>query len=162
MKIQYMKPEISDAEKMFNLFQQLKRDGHEVTFADVSHPKEIVAWLETENNSFYIARHFEQVIGVLRAVKEIGKTAHACQITIAVSSEYRQQGIAKSLVQYGLSDLRNQGLLIARAYVFTDNKPSLNTLLSVGFTITGSIVKHHYNHQKEIYVDDIIMHKELV
>lgn len=162
MKIQYLKPEKSDAEMMFDLFQQLKRDGHELTFADVRHPQEIVAWLETESNSLYIARHFQQVIGVLRAVKGKEKTSHACQITIAVSSEYRQQGIAKSLVQYGLSDLKNQGILIARAFVFSDNKPSLNTLLSVGFTITGSIAKHHYNHQKEIYADDIIMHKELV
>ncbi|MDW7670362.1 MAG: GNAT family N-acetyltransferase [Bacillota bacterium] len=162
MKIQYSKPEKNDAELIFDLFQQLKRDSHEVTFAEVENPQEIINWLETDSNSFYIARYNQQVIGVLRAVKGKEKTAHACQITIAVSSEYRQQGIAKSLVQYGLSDLKNQGILIARAFVFSDNKPSLNTLLSVGFTITGSIAKHHYNHQKELYADDIVMHKELV
>ncbi len=162
MKIQYAKPETSDANSMFTLFQQLKKDGNEVTFTHVGSVEEVKKWLEVKNNDLYIARYNQEVIGVMRAKRGVEDTFHSCEITIAVSSEYRRQGVAKSLVLYGLSDSKHQGISIARAFVYSDNKASLNTLLSVGFTITGALVKHHYSHHIQMYVDDIILFKELM
>ncbi len=162
MKVQLIKPEAHDAPGIYELFMQLKKDGHEITFADVADVGEIVDWISSSENLLYIARYNQQIIGVMRAGIEKGGTSHSCDITIAVSSEYRQQGIAKTLVNYGLSDVKHQGISVARARVFSDNKASLNTLLSIGFSVTGSFVKHHYNDKRNIYVDDIILYKELI
>jgi len=161
MKVQLIKPETNDATGIYELFMQLKQDGHEITFANVHGPNEIVEWIIKNENLLYIARYNQQVIGVMRAQISNDNTAHSCDITIAVSSEYRQQGIAKSLVNYGLSDVKHHGITVARARVFSDNKASLNTLLSTGFSVTGSFLKHHLNDKKNIYVDDIILYKEL-
>lgn len=161
MKVQLIKPETNDATGIFDLFMQLKQDGHEITFADVDNPDEIVDWINNDENLLYVARYNQQVIGVMRAKITKDNTSHSCDITIAVSSEYRQQGIAKSLVNYGLSDVKHHGISVIRAKVFSDNKASLNTLLSTGFSVTGSIVKHHFNDKRNVYVDDIILFKEL-
>lgn len=161
MKVQLVKPEISDAPGIYDLFRQLKNDGHEITFANIENPGEIVEWINHPENQLYIARYNQQIVGVMRAKLGSGSTSHSCEITIAVSAEYRQQGIAKSLVNYGLSDIKHQGILVARGLVFSDNKASLNTLLSSGFRITGSFLKHHYNEKSKMYVDDIILYKEL-
>ena len=161
MKVQFVKPEISDVPGIYDLFSQLKRDGHEITFANIDDPGEIVDWIEDPLNQLYIARHNQQIVGVMRAKLGTGPTSHSCEITIAVSAEYRQQGIAKSLVNYGLSDVRHQGITVARGMVFSDNKASLNTLLSSGFSVTGSILKHHYNEKSSLYVDDVTLFKEL-
>lgn len=162
MKVQFVKPEVSDAPGIYDLFTQHKRDGHEITFANISNPGEIVKWINNPENRLYIARYNQQIVGVMRAKLGTGTTSHSCEITIAVSAEYRQKGIAKSLVNYGLSDVRHQGVSVVRAMVFSDNKASLNTLLSSGFSITGSILNHHYNDKSNRYVDDIILYKALV
>ena len=161
MKVQLVKPETSDAPGIYDLFSQLKRDGHEISFADINNTGEVVDWINDPENQLYIARYNQQIVGVMRVKLGKGPTSHSCEITIAVSAEYRQQGIAKSLVNYGLSDVRHQGISVARAMVFSDNKASLNTLLTSGFCITGSILKHHYNEKNNMYVDDIILYKAL-
>lgn len=162
MKIQYMKPEKTDVFEMFELFQQLKSDDHPTTFSDVESPEVVMEWLERKGEYIYLAKLNQQVVGALRGRRGTGIADHACEITIAVSSDYRRQGIAKSLVIYGLSDLKNNGIKVARAQVFSDNKPSLNTLLGAGFSITGSVLKHHFDHYRKVYVDDIILMKDLV
>ncbi len=161
MKVQFVKPETNDASGIHELFMQLKNDGHEIIFADVVDSDEIVEWIIKNENLLYIARYNQQIIGVMRVKIYTDNTSHSCDITIAVSSEYRQQGVAKSLVNYGLSDVKHHGISVARAKVFSDNKASLNTLLSTGFSITGSFVKHHYNDKRNVYVDDIILYKAL-
>jgi ribosomal protein S18 acetylase RimI-like enzyme len=161
MKIQYQKPAKSDAGAIFELFQKMKNDRHFVSFSSAVHPDEIAAWLEESENDFYIAKSNEQAVGVLRTVRGIGNTSHSCEITIAVSPEFRDQGVAKSLLLYGLADMKTSGVTVARAFVFSDNKASLNMLLAIGFSITGSIIKHHYQPKLARYVDDVILSKEL-
>ncbi|MEN1761004.1 GNAT family N-acetyltransferase [Anoxynatronum sibiricum] len=161
MKIQYHMSSLQDAPDMFNLFQQLKQEQQEVSFTDARNTEDVITWMNTEGNYFYVARTNQQVIGALRATRGMCEQQHACHVTIAVSSDYRQQGIAKSLVLFGLSDLKTAGVKIARALIFSDNKASLNTLMAAGFSISGSVVKHHYHHQRNTYIDDIILFKEL-
>jgi len=162
MKVQYHGASQQDVPGMLALFKQLRKDQHEVSFADITEIEEIAEWMEAQGNYLYVARCNQQVIGVLRAVREEGRyQQHACHITIAVSSDYRQQGVAKSLVLFALSDLKSVGLKMARALVFSDNMASLNTLLAAGFSISGSIVKHHYHEQRKMYIDDVILFKEL-
>ncbi len=161
MKIHYLKPTKSDAGDLFELFQKMKSDRHFVSFSSAEHPDEIAAWLEESGTDFFVAKSNEQVVGVMRAVRGTGDTLHSSEITMAVSPEFRDQGIAKSLLLYGLADQKASGVTIARAFVLSDNKASLNTLLAIGFTITGSIYKHHYQPRLSMYVDDVILFKEL-
>ena len=161
MKIQYQKPVKSDAGAIFELFQKMKSDRHFVSFTSAEYPDEIAVWLAETDNDFYIAKSNEQAVGVLRAVRGTGDTSHSSEITIAVSPEFRDQGVAKTLLLYGLADLKASGVTIVRAFVFSDNRASLNMLLAIGFTITGSIVKHHYQPRLSMYVDDVILYKEL-
>ena len=161
MKIQYSKPDRQDIPAILELFQSMKNEPHRSTFSDVNNGDQILNWLNQEDYNLYVARTDKKIIGVLRAYQEPDLQRHACLLTIAVSTAYRKQGIGKSLIIYGVADLKNKGILVARALIFSDNKPSINTFLSAGFSITGSILKHHFNHQSGHYVDDLILYKEL-
>lgn len=162
MDIVYRPMHLSDLEKVWELVEVLKLEKAGVSLVDLSHKEELKKWLSDEHLFLYIAEDRENVLSILRAVRgsESG-TRHAVLLTAATHPDYRNRGIAKELVLAGLEDMKQDGVSLARIYIYSDNLPSINTALRLGFTVSGSVYRHHYKEQTKEYVDDLIFHKLL-
>jgi ribosomal protein S18 acetylase RimI-like enzyme len=153
---------ISDVDNVWRFLEVIKMENSQVSLVEVPGKEELESWLANESLFLYIAECMDQVVGLLRATRgsEVYKR-HSVTLTIAIHPEFRNQGIAKSLTNTGLSDMKKQGITIARAYIYSDNIFSINTILRLGFTFSGSVLMHHYNDKLKRYVDDLIFHKIL-
>ncbi|SNT17054.1 Ribosomal protein S18 acetylase RimI [Anaerovirgula multivorans] len=163
MKVLYRRVEGGDIEEILMLFNKLKIESAEVTFADVVNKREIEEWLMNTNYYLYIAEVNKKIISIFRGVRGIAEKNHCILLTIATDPQYRSLGITKNLILYSLKDIkeRERNIVLARAYVYNNNNKSLNTLMSCGFTVSGSVYQHHYDKKTGLYIDDIILHKIL-
>ncbi len=154
---------LKDAPAMLKLFQELKEEGAQVGFTHIQDIEEIQQWIKDKNMILYLAvdANKDKIAGVLRAKRGNSYQQHSAFVTAAVSKVYRGQKIAQVMTNYGTKDLAEKGVKIARTYVYSDNRASLNTLLSCGFTISGTVHMHHFSEETGQYVDDIIVHKVL-
>ncbi len=152
-----------DIEKIYQLFQELKKENAQVGFTRIEGLNELEDWLEDDNIYLYLAvdTDNEEVVGVLRGKRGNSYKNHSAFMTAAVDKNYRGKNIGKELTHYSLKQLAQEGVKIARTYVYSNNKASLNTLLACGFTISGTIHMHHFSEEAGHYVDDIIVHKIL-
>lgn len=162
MEIVYRPMHLSDVDEVWRFLQTIKEENCQMSFVEVPDKDELIRWLENGNLFLYIAECKDEVIGLLRATRgsEAGKR-HAVTLSIAVHPKYRGQGIAKELTNTGLDDMKQDGIAIARTYIYSDNIPSINTALRLGFTFAGSVLMHHYNEKSGQYIDDLIFHKIL-
>lgn len=149
-----------DITAVSQLFKKLQLEGAEVSFVETIAEEEIEKWLNAEGTFVYIARDDLQVYGVLRGRRE-NSNPKAVILTVAIDPDSRGQAYAKALTLYGLTDMADHEVDLARAYIYSDNYASVRTILSLGFTMGGSVYKHHYNEKKGRYVDDLIFHKLL-
>lgn len=163
MHMEYRVAKQSDIQGIFTLFQELKEEDAQVGFTRIKEPVEIQLWLDDEHFYLYVATDPEEntIIGVLRGKRGVSNKAHSVFLTAAIAKGWRGKNIGKKLTQFGLAELKNKGLKIARTYVYSNNKASINTLLSCGFTISGTVYMHHFSDETQQYVDDIIVHKVL-
>ena len=161
--IEYREARIEDVPEMLRLFQDLKEEKAQVGFACIKGVEDLQEWMEDDNISLYLAvdSEKEKIVGVLRGKRGSTYKHHSAFMTAAVAKNYRGKKIAKMLTDYGLKELTQKGIRIARTYVYSNNKASLNTLLSCGFTISGTVHMHHFSEETGQYVDDIIVHKIL-
>ncbi len=162
MDIVYRPMHLSDVDAVWAFLETIKVENSQVSLVEIPDKEELKSWLENESLFFYIAECTDKVVGLLRATRgnEIYKR-HSVNLSIAVHPEYRSQGIAKELTNTGLEDIKKDGITIARTYIYSDNLPSINTVLRLGFTFTGSVFMHHYNIKTNQNVDDLIFHKIL-
>ncbi len=162
MDIVYRPMHLSDLEKVWELVEVLKLEKAGVSIVDLSHKEELKKWLSDDHIFLYIAEDGENVLSILRAIRggEPG-TRYAVLLTAATHPDYRNKGIAKELVLAGLEDMKKDGVSLARIYVYSDNLPSINTALRLGFTVSGTVYRHHYNEAAGEYVDDLIFYKLL-
>lgn len=161
--IEYRVVNTKDISKIFQLFQELKAEQAQVGFTRINRIEDIQEWIEDDNTALYLAVDIEKeiVVGVLRGKRGNTYKHHSAFMTAAVAKDYRGKKIAKELTDYGLKELAQQGVKIARTYVYSNNKASLNTLLSCGFTISGTVHMHHFSEETGQWVDDVIVHKIL-
>lgn len=162
MDVVYRPMHLSDVDEVWKLLETLKLENSQVSLLEIPDKRDLQGWLENENLFLYIAECKDQVIALLRATRgaEQGKR-HSAILSIATHPEYRNQGIARELTNTGLEDMKKDGIVIARVYIYSDNISSINTILRLGFTFGGSVLMHHYNDKTKQYVDDLIFHKIL-
>jgi len=162
MDIVYRPMHLSDLDAVWQFLETIKEENSQVSLVEVPDKEELKKWLENESLFLYIAECQDQVVGLLRATRgsEYYKR-HSVTLSIATHPEYRNQGIARELTNMGLEDMKKDGITVARAYVYSDNISSINTVLKLGFTFGGSVLMHHYNDNMKQYVDDLIFHKIL-
>ncbi|MGB7605241.1 MAG: GNAT family N-acetyltransferase [Lutisporaceae bacterium] len=158
----YRPMHLSDVDEVWTFLEAIKEENSQVSLVEIPDKEELKNWLENEILFLYIAECTSKVTGLLRATRgsELYKR-HSVNLSIAVHPEYRSQGIAKELTNTALEDMKKDGITIARAYIYSDNLPSINTVLRLGFTFTGSVFMHHYNTNTNQNVDDLIFHKIL-
>jgi ribosomal protein S18 acetylase RimI-like enzyme len=162
MDIVYRPMHLSDLNEVWQLIEAIKAEHSLMSFAEIPDQEELKSWLSNENLFLYVAECKDKVVGLLRAIRgsETYKR-HAVFLSIAIHPDFRNQGIAKELTNTGLEDMKKDGIVIARAYIYSDNIFSVNTVLKLGFTLAGSVHMHHYNEKLQQYVDDLIFHKIL-
>ncbi|MCC5909328.1 MAG: GNAT family N-acetyltransferase [Clostridiaceae bacterium] len=163
MEIVYKKLSKENAFQTLELFRKLKKEGTEVSFTDVVDEDEIIAWLEQSNYYIYVAERDDSVVAVFRGVRGLEDQIHSMLITIATDPCHRGKKIAHNLITYSLKDIkkREKRITLARAYVYSDNKFSISTLLGCDFTVSGTVYQHHYDKKTGKYIDDLIFHKVL-
>jgi ribosomal protein S18 acetylase RimI-like enzyme len=160
--IMYKKLESSDVTGVWNLIQQLKSEGSEVSFTDLTKEEEVLQWVDSYTNLVYLAIENDQVIAMVKARRDENPSkSHSAFLSAATTAEARGNGIAAKLTNHCLEDLKNQGFLIARIYVYSDNKASLAAVRKLGFNHSGTVLMHHRDEQSGEYIDDIIFHKIL-
>ncbi|SCY97506.1 GNAT family N-acetyltransferase [Alkaliphilus peptidifermentans] len=161
MNIKYEKMSTIDITGAVILFRKLVEEASEVSFSEVENEKQLLDWLQNPNYYLFVAKEDNEVVAVFRCSRGEGAKKHSGLLTIAVDPAYRGKHIASSFTLYCLEELKKSGIKLARAYIYSDNKPSINTILACGFSVSGCVYQHHYNDKKGIYVDDIIFHKLL-
>lgn len=57
--------------------------------------------------------------------------------------------------------MKNEGITIARIYVYSNNKASLSAIRKLDFVHAGTVLRHHKDLETGEYVDDLIFHKLL-
>lgn len=146
---------------VIKFLNELKSENLHLSFTDYKDDDELLEILNNPKNIFYICIENDDIIGIFRAKIGDSYKSHSAFITAAIKKDCRSNGVGKAITNFALDDLKSKGIKIARTLVYSNNKKSLNTLLSCGFTIGGSVIMHHYSDELNGYVDDIILHKIL-
>jgi L-amino acid N-acyltransferase YncA len=152
---------VEDIPQVLDFFMELRKENAGVSYTEYDNEEQIREWLDNPNVFVYVAAMGSSVLGVFKGRSDGGNKSHSAFLTCAVNGNCRGKSIAKNLTNYGLERLKENGIKIARAYIFSDNKPSINTILSLGFQFAGNVFMHHYDEEKKQYVDDLIFHKML-
>ncbi len=150
-----------DIPKVISMFSNLNKERVEVSFAEIASMEEIRNWITNPDTFVYVAANGDVISAVLRAKRGSGNKRHSCNLTVAVDYSFRGNSIAKDLTEYALQQLKREGVNIARAYIYSNNKSSINTILSCGFIFSGNVHMHHFDEKSNMYVDDLIFHKIL-
>ncbi|MBS4535302.1 GNAT family N-acetyltransferase [Clostridium sp. D2Q-14] len=161
MDIEFKVMDQEDVTNVYEFFQDLKEETIDITFADINSKDEIENMVRDEDVFIYTAYYKNEIAGVFRGIRGKGNKNHSVFLTAAIPKRLRGKRIAQKLTDFGLDDMRNKGIRIARAYVYSDNNSSVSTLLKQGFTFSGCVNMHHYDDKENRYVDDLIFHKIL-
>jgi ribosomal protein S18 acetylase RimI-like enzyme len=161
MEILYREMFLEDVPKVVDLFQELAMEKAEVSFAEVLSEDEIRKWLTDEDVFAYVGLGKNELLAVFRAVRGKQNKRHAAYLTAAVGKKHRGYSVAKEITLYSLKRLKEAGVQLVRTYVYSNNRASINTVLSCGFTFAGSVYQHHYDEAAKMYIDDLIFHKTL-
>lgn len=162
MDIVYRPMHLSDVDKVWELFETLKLKQPDLKIIQIPDKRELKKWIEADYVFVYIAEDKEQVIAVLKAIRgSDSSTRHAAYLSEATNPDFRNRDIDLELTKYALEDMKKDGVALARINVFSDNLVSINTVFKLGFTLSGTVFRHHYSEKKSQYVDDIIFHKLL-
>jgi L-amino acid N-acyltransferase YncA len=150
-----------DIPKVISMFSNLSKERTEVSFVEIASMEEIRNWIRNPDTFVYVAADGDVISAVLRAKRGKSNKKHSCNLTVAVDYNFRGNSLAKDLTEYGLNSLKSKGIKIVRAYIYSNNKSSINTILACGFSFAGNVHMHHYDEKTDIYVDDLIFHKIL-
>ncbi|MBM7616388.1 GNAT family N-acetyltransferase [Alkaliphilus hydrothermalis] len=161
MEIVFHEMRTEHHQQVLHLFNKLQGETCEVSFAEILNEEDLQEKVNEKGVHFYVALEGEAVVAVFRGRQGVGNKNHAAFLTIAIDASSRRKGLAKNFTNYCLGDLKKKGVTVARAYVYSNNKPSINTILSAGFTFAGCVYQHHKIESTGEYVDDLIFHKIL-
>lgn len=161
MGIRFRELKENDIPKVISMFSNLSKEMVKVSFTEIASMEEIRGWIKKPDTFVYVAADGDVISAVLRAKRGKGDKRHSCNLTLAVDYNFRGNSIAKELMEYAIENLKDKGIEILRAHVYSNNKPSINTILSCGFTFAGNVHMHHYDEKMKGYIDDLIFHKIL-
>ncbi|MBM7561712.1 GNAT family N-acetyltransferase [Fusibacter tunisiensis] len=162
--ILYRKLTLEDVPMTWALFKELMTEKAEVSFCEVDSIDHLKEWVNNAEHLTYVAIDSStgKVVGALRGKREnTEQKRHSVFLTAATLKDYRGHQVAKKLTEFGLSEMKNEGVKIARIYVYSDNTASLNAVKKLGFEASGRVVMHHWDPVCKRFVDDLIFHKKL-
>ena len=159
----------------WQLIELLKAEGADITFTALESEADVLSWVDNPEHLVYAAiknndsessnserASFETVCALVRGRREnTPEKKHAAYMTAATHPEHRGKGLAAQLTEFALEAMTHEGVNIARIYVYSDNKASLQAVSKLGFQYAGAVLRHHQCPQTGLYVDDMIYHKIL-
>ena len=165
MDYNFRRMQTSDLDSVWTLFEHLKKEGAEITFAELAAKEEAMQWVNNPSHLTYVAvdpQHEDQVLCLVRGRREMNsEKAHAAFLTAATHPKARGTGLAAELTEFALEAMKQEGVTIARIYVYSDNEASLNAVRKLGFIHAGTVLRHHKDVKTGEYIDDLIFHKLL-
>ena len=126
-----------------------------ICFSDPWSEKSIASELDSRLSLWLVAMDGETVVGYVGSQSVLGETD---MMNIAVSPNYRRQGIAEKLVVELIEKLREKGNHSLMLEVRSSNDPAKNLYEKLGFEQVGRR-KNYYRNPKE---DALILRKEWV
>lgn len=151
----------SDAPDLYALFTELKQEKAGVSFTRIESREQAEQLFTQPDIHLFGAFAGDKLIGVFQARQGRDNKTHSCHIAGAVTKEYRGKGISSRMMDYALSRLKERGIWMIRAYVYSNNAASIASLLAAGFTWAGTVYKHQRDEETGKWLDDLIFHKEL-
>ena len=126
-----------------------------ICFADPWSEKSVASELENPLSYWLVAMDGEKLVGYVGSQTVLGETD---MMNVAVSPDYRRQGIAEGLILALIADLKARESHCLTLEVRDSNAPAAALYASLGFAQIG-LRKNYYQHPKE---DARILRKELL
>lgn len=165
MKYLFRRIDPKDIDGIWSLIEILKAESVDMSFTEIEDKKEISDFIDNPAELTYVAVTADDPLRVLCLVKgrrDLSEEKnHSVFLSAATHPDVRGSGLAAQLTEYALSEMRKEGIIIARIYVYSNNKASLNAIKKLNFVHAGTVLKHHKDLQTGEYVDDLIYHKIL-
>lgn len=157
--------QVDDIESIWSLFQGIKAEKIDMSFAEITQKDEILDFVDNPSELTYVAVSEEDAHKVLCLVKGRRDIAvekrHAAFLSAATHPHFRGDGLVAKLTKFALKEMKDEGVNIARIYVYSNNTTSINAIKKLDFTHAGTLLKHHKNLITGEYIDDLIFHKIL-
>lgn len=122
-------------------------------FSDPWSEKSVASELENSLSCWLVALDGNAVAGYVGSQTVLGETD---MMNLAVSPEYRRQGIAKMLVNALVEQLKQRGSRCLTLEVRVSNEPARNLYESLGFVQIGRRPGYYHNPKE----DGLILRKE--
>lgn len=154
-----------DLESIWSLFQGIKAEKIEMSFAEITQKEEILAYVDNPSELTYVAVSEEEPHTVLCLVKGrremTEEKRHAAFLSAATHPQVRGMGLVARLTEFAVQEMKNEGVTIARIYVYSNNMASIKAIKKLDFTHAGTVLRHHKDTSTGKYIDDLIFHKIL-
>lgn len=152
---------MTDAEALFDFCNRLREEHAEMSFADVTSIEDVKAWIEDDHEHMFMMREANHIIALVKAKQGHEGRNHNAFMSAAVLKSRRGEGLVNRLASEVYPRLKERGIKIVRAYIYSNNHASISAVLKEGFHCTGSVHMHHFNEKNKAWVDDLIFHKHL-
>lgn len=151
-----------DTDAIFDLCQLLKEENARMSFTDIEDKQQIKQWLD--DPAIFLFGAFDdngKLKGLLKATRGKDNKTHSVYLAAATHPAYRKKHVAENLTLFALESLKNEGIKIARTYIYSGNTASIATIEKCGFTQSGRVVMHEFDEVTQSYIDDLIYYKLL-
>ena len=161
----FRKMQVNDTESIWTLFQGLKAEKIDMSFTKITQKEEILAFVDNPSELTYVAVSEEEPHKILCLVKGrremTEEKRHAAFLSAATHPNVRGGGLVADLTEFALKEIKDEGVTIARIYVYSNNSASLNAIKKLDFIHAGTVLRHHKDVTTGVYIDDLIFHKIL-
>ena len=161
----FRKLRTTDLENLWSLIEILKREKVDMSFAEIQNKEELLDFIDNPAELTYIAvtkGNPMQVLWLVKGKRKLSKDkSHSVLLSAATHPKARGYGLVAKLTNFALEEMKNEGVTIARIYVYSNNTASLNAIKKLDFIHAGTIIRHHRISETGEYVDDLIFHKIL-
>lgn len=155
----------ADIDSIWSLIKILKAENADMSFTEIKDKKEILGFVDNPAELTYVAVTEDKPNHVLCLVKGrrdlSEEKKHSVFLSAATHPDARGSGLAAKLTEFALMQMKNEGITIARIYVYSNNKASLNAIRKLDFVHSGTVLRHHKDLDTGEYIDDLIFHKVL-
>lgn len=165
MEYIYRKMNAQDVDSVLEMFKGIKEEKIDMSFANISTKEEVLNFVDNPAELTYVVVGDDKpnhVLSLLRGKRTMTpEKQHAAFLTAATHPDVRGKGFVGKLIEYGLGEMKKEGVNIARIYVYSDNTSSVNAVKKMNFESAGAVLRHHKNVETGEYVNDLIFHKFL-
>ena len=155
----------ADLDSIWSLIEILKAENVDMSFAEIVDKEEILDFIDNPAELTYVAvtkKKPNQVLCLVKGRRDLSKERkHSVFLSAATHPHARGSSLVSKLTEFALKEMKSEGINIARIYVYSNNKASLNAIKKLDFAHAGSVLRHHKDLDTNEYVDDLIFHKVL-